>query len=238
MRGCARCRRNSWRATRRRRGAANDDRDRRSGAPRLRRRARDRFCDPGTVQCEPNPVRQSRKREWRPAGADRSGRNAQLRRALRGSLALGQRLCLARPEARRSYPDVPRRYAGLSGGVLRRGTRRFCTLVDQHADAAGPAAILSVGFRRQRCGRRWRVLLALRQGRLRGDAVAHADRGQRRGRRTRRAGCDRSDAVAQGICDRPRRSRHPPQRDGVLDVFIRLDRPAQGHRAPAARHGL
>ena len=33
-------------------------------------------------------------------------------------------------------------------------------------------------------------------------------------------------------------SRHPPQRHGVLDVFIRLDRTAQGHRASAARHGL
>ena len=29
-----------------------------------------------------------------------------------------------------------------------------------------------------------------------------------------------------------------PRRHGVLDVFIRLDRPPQGHRASAARHGL
>ena len=35
-----------------------------------------------------------------------------------------------------------------------------------------------------------------------------------------------------------RGSRHPPQRDGVLDVFIGLDRAAQGHRASPARHGL
>ena len=32
--------------------------------------------------------------------------------------------------------------------------------------------------------------------------------------------------------------RHRPQRDGVLDVFVGLDRTAQGHRASAARHGL
>ncbi len=32
--------------------------------------------------------------------------------------------------------------------------------------------------------------------------------------------------------------RHPSQRDGVLDVFVGLDRPAQGHRPSAARHGL
>jgi acyl-CoA synthetase (AMP-forming)/AMP-acid ligase II len=33
-------------------------------------------------------------------------------------------------------------------------------------------------------------------------------------------------------------SAHAPQRDGVLDVFVGLDRTAQGHRASAARHGL
>ena len=33
-------------------------------------------------------------------------------------------------------------------------------------------------------------------------------------------------------------SRHPSQRDGVLDVLVGLDRPAQGHRASAARHAL
>ena len=33
-------------------------------------------------------------------------------------------------------------------------------------------------------------------------------------------------------------SRHQARRHGVLDVFIRLDRTPQGHRTPAARHGL
>ena len=34
------------------------------------------------------------------------------------------------------------------------------------------------------------------------------------------------------------RSRHPSRRDGVLDVFVGLDRPPQGHRPSAPRHGL
>ena len=42
----------------------------------------------------------------------------------------------------------------------------------------------------------------------------------------------------QGFADRSAGSRHPTRRHGVLDVFIRLDRTSQGHRASAARHGL
>ncbi|MGY4483544.1 acyl-CoA synthetase (AMP-forming)/AMP-acid ligase II [Bradyrhizobium sp. LM3.2] len=37
---------------------------------------------------------------------------------------------------------------------------------------------------------------------------------------------------------RARGSRHASQRDGVVDVLIRIHRPAQGHRASPARHGL
>ena len=117
--------------------------------------------------------------------------HAQLCRTLRRSLAMGPRLSLARTEARRPHPDVPRRYAGLSGGIFRRGARRLRAAVDQYADAAGPAAVLSVGFRRHRRRRRRRVLRALRRGGLQGHAIAHADRRQRRGRRSRRAECHR-----------------------------------------------
>ena len=45
-------------------------------------------------------------------------------------------------------------------------------------------------------------------------------------------------AMAAGVLHRSAGSRHPARRHGVLDVFIRLDRTPQGHRASAARHGL
>ena len=45
-------------------------------------------------------------------------------------------------------------------------------------------------------------------------------------------------ALAEEFRRRTRGGRHPSQRDGVLDVFVGLDRPAQGHRASAARHAL
>ena len=60
---------------------------------------------------------------------------------------MGTRFQVTGIAARRPHPDVPRRHAGLSGGVFRRGARRLRAAVDQHADAAPPAAILSVGFR-------------------------------------------------------------------------------------------
>ena len=80
---------------------------------------------------------------------------------------------------------------------------------------------------------------ALRCGGLQGHRAAHADRRQWRGcattprrrRSRRRAGSRQFPAELA-------RSRHPSQRDGVLDVLVGLDRTAQGHRASAARHGL
>ena len=45
-------------------------------------------------------------------------------------------------------------------------------------------------------------------------------------------------AMAARLRHRSAGSRHRARRDGVLDVFIRLDRTPQGHRASAARHGL
>ena len=177
-------------------------------------------------------------RPRRTAGADRPRRHAHLRRALRRGLAMGPWLPVAGPEARRPHPDVPRRHAGLSGGVLRRGAVGLRAAVDQHADAAGPAAVLSLGRRRGGGGRRGRVHLAVRCGGLQGHAAANADRGQWRGGRTRRAEDLRGAAMAAGILHRSAGSRHQARRHGVLDVFIRLDRTAQGHRASAARHGL
>ena len=165
------------------------DADRRPGARRQRRaRARSALPIPRALQRQPHPVRQSRARPRRQARADRPGGHAQLCRALRGSLRAGATaLPSLGPEARRPHPDVPRRYAGLSGRVLRRGARRLRAAADQHADAAGPAAVLSRRFRRRGRGRRCRVLRALRCGGLQGHAAAHADRRQRRGGRSRRA---------------------------------------------------
>ena len=161
MPGCARCRHASWRVTRRRthRRQAGHDRARspilcRSIVP-ARARSDLRFR---ALQCEPHPVRQSGRGPRRAACADRPGRKAQLCRTLRRGLALGTRFQVARIAARRPHPDVPRRHAGLSGGVFRRGARRLRAAADQHADAARPAAILSVGFRRSRGRRRCRVL--------------------------------------------------------------------------------
>src|ERR1700716_507699 len=45
-------------------------------------------------------------------------------------------------------------------------------------------------------------------------------------------------AMVAGFLRRLSGSRHPSQRDGVLDVFVGLDRAAQGHRPSAARYGL
>ena len=61
----------------------------RSGPPRQSGRARDRLCDSGKLQRQPHPVRQSRARPRRPAGADRPRRHAHLRRALRRGLRNG-----------------------------------------------------------------------------------------------------------------------------------------------------
>src|SRR6185437_10848303 len=60
---------------------------------------------------------------------------AQLCRTLRGGVTVGTRFQVTGIAARRPHPDVPRRHAGLSGGVFRRGARRLRAAVDQHADA-------------------------------------------------------------------------------------------------------
>ena len=141
-------------------------------------------------------------------------------------------------QARRPHRDVPRRHGCLSGGVLRRGARRLRAAAAQYADAVGSAAVLSV---------------ATPAPRSRSSMPNSASASMRRRARTRRCStlivangprtgmpcrAHRRRAVAASISDRARRGRHLPQRDGVLDVFVGLDRTSQGHRPSAARHGL
>ena len=79
--------------------------------------------------------------------------------------------------------DTPAYPAAFFGAVR----VRLRAAVDQHADAAGPAAVLPLGRRRSGRGRRSRVYLAVQCGGLQGHAAADPDRGQWRGGRTRRA---------------------------------------------------
>ena len=71
---------------------------------------------------------------------------------------------------------------------------------------------------------------ALQRGGLQGHAAAHADRGQRRRRRARRC---RTRSIADAVAATASPPILPeadtaPRRDGVLDVFVRLDRPPKG----------
>ena len=130
--------------------------DRRPGTPEIPARARSglRFRSATTPAVSCSTIsRTAAANGWRsPAPPARAAS-----RTLRRGLAMGPRLPVAGLEARRPHPDVPRRYAGLSGRVLRRGAVGLRAAADQHADAAGPAAVLSVGCRRDRGGRRRRV---------------------------------------------------------------------------------
>ena len=64
---------------------------------RQSRRARDRVCDSGTLQRQPHPVRQSRARPRRPAGADRARpARAPMRELCAEACAMGPRLSVAR----------------------------------------------------------------------------------------------------------------------------------------------
>ena len=60
-----------------------------------------------------------------------------------------------------------------------------------------------------------------------GDAAIHAG-----------SACTIRRPMAFATRARARCGRHPSRRHGVLDVLVRLHRPAQGHRASAARYGL
>ena len=151
-----------------------------------------------------------------------------------------RRAAVARAAARRPRAAVPRRHAGLSGGAVRRDPRGARAAADQHADAAGSAAVLSRRFRRRRLPS---AMPPSPTGSMPtacdGTQLEHAGGRQRRRRGARPGG----DAAAARMARRGRRAgararRHAPRRHGVLDVLLGLDGPAQGHRAPAARHGL
>ena len=186
-------------------------------------------------------------------------------RILFDNLALGRgdRLALTGPAGTRSYAEFCAEAAQWGHGFqslgLKRGDRILMFLDDTPAYPAAFFGAVRAGFvpllintltppdllqfylvgRRRVCrGRGGRIRRAIRCGRLQGHAAAHADRRQRRGRRSRRAEGAGRGRMAEGLSDRSAGSRHPPQRDGVLDVFIGFDRAAQGHRASAARHGL
>ena len=206
--GCGRCRRGSWRAMMR----APDDgggheRGSRCGRMRCRamRRARRRSASRLPSATTPAPscsttwARAAASAAPSPGRRDRAPTPSWPRMPTRfgaGLLSLG--LQRGRPRA-----AVPRRHAGLSGGAVRRDPRRARAAADQHADAAGPAAVLSRRFRGDgcdlRCGlrrpvqcrrpatargsRRWSSPTARRQRRPGGDAAAAAL--ARRGRRRR-----------------------------------------------------
>ena len=240
MRGCARCRRNSWRATRPRskRGpvmtsAISDQ------VPRDSPGAREiGFAIPERYNASRILFDNLARGHGDRLALTGPGGDAHLCRTLRRGRAMGPRLSVARPEARRPHPDVPRRYAGLSGGILRRGARGLRAAADQHADAAGSAAILSLGCRRDGRGRRCRICSrfnaeACKDTPLQTLIVVNGAAGEHAVPKTLIV-----RTMAARLFHRTGGSRHRPRRDGVLDVFVRLDRTAQGHRASAARHGL
>ncbi len=78
-------------------------------------------------------------------------RHPHLCAVVRGGVALGPRLSGAGADARRSYPDVSRRHAGLSRGILWGGACGPSAAPDQYADPARSPAVLPGGFRRDGC---------------------------------------------------------------------------------------
>ena len=218
--------------------AARDRSNCGQGAAGQRGRNRNRFHGSGAIQCQPYPVRQSLKGARPETSAHRAGRIAKLRRTLCRSVALGAWIPVTGIAAWRSDSDVPRRYAGLSGRILRCCQGWLRAAADQHADAARSAAILPRGFERIGCDRRWRVLLAIRFDRVQRYATTNANRCKRSSEQSRCTKRRYRRAVAAKVPHRSCGGRHPSQRDGVLDVFIRLDGTAEGHRPSAARYGL
>ena len=73
---------------------------------------------------------------------------------------------------------------------------------------------------------------------LRRHAPRDPRRQQRRGGGCRPRGDTAGRTVARRAAAGAGTRRHAPRRHGVLDVLVGLDGPAEGHRAPAARHGL
>ena len=248
MRGCARCRPPSWRATRRR------GRLRQAGAG-----------DDGvqTARRSPTGCRRTARARSEIGFAIPQTYNAS--RILFDNLGKGRgdRLALTGPLGTRSYAELCAEASRWGHGFislgLKRGDRILMFLDDTPAypaaffgavragfvpllintltppdllqfylsDSGAAVAVADAEFCR-----------ASTPTACKDTALQHADRGQRRRRRSRRAEYDRRRALAAGLCRRACGGRHRSQRDGVLDVFVGLDRPAQGHRPSAARHGL
>ena len=149
--------------------------------------------------------------------------------------------CCRWAPARRPRAAVPRRHAGLSGGPVRGHPRRPRAGADQHADALRPAAILSRGLRRLRSPS---AMPPSPTGSM--PTACQGTRLDTLDRRQRRAGVGRPRCKTRsppphwlsGPPAAPGGRRHAPRRHGVLDVLVGLHRPAEGHRASAARHGL
>ena len=171
----------------------------------------------------------------------------------------GDRLALTGPAGRRTYAELCAEACRWGNGFaslgLQRGDRVLLFLDDTPVYPAAFFGAVRAGFvpllintltppellqfyladsGAHDRGRRCRVLLALRRRGLQGHGAAHARRGQWRHRRSRAPESDRGRAMADGFSGRARGSRHPSQRNGILDVFVGLDRTAQGHRPSAA----
>ena len=121
--------------------------------------------------------------------------SAPMRRA--GARLLVARACRRGDRVLLFLDDTP----AYPGGVLRRGARRLRAAADQHADAAGPAAVLSVEFRRDGCGRRRRVRSRFDATACDGHAVCKRwSWSTARRSATRLRASDRRRALAAGLC--------------------------------------
>ena len=113
-------------------------------------RAGDRLLRSRSLQRQRDPVRQLGCRARRPLCRYRVGGPAHLCRACGGCGAFRRRIAVAGVAAGGSRAAVPRRHAGLSGSPVWGDPRGSRAVADQHADAAGPAAVLSLRIRLQR----------------------------------------------------------------------------------------
>ena len=205
--------------------------------PQYFRLARDRLCDSADLQRQPYPVRQSRQgRGERPAligpGGTRSYAElcAEASRWGHGFVALG----LKRGDRILMFLDDTPAYPAAFFGAVRAGfvpllinTLTPPDLLQFYlSDFDASIAVADAEF----CARFDAVACRIR--RLRTLIVVNGAAGEHAGRHHH---CRR---LAAGISGRSRRGRHPSQRDGVLDVFVGLDRTPQGHRPSAARYGL
>ena len=142
-----------------------------------------------------------------------------------------RRAARARPAARRARADGDARQHRLPGRVPRRALRRHRAGAGQHAADRRRLRLHARPQRRARaagvagrCGRRSQAAVAA------GGARCRADRLRRR-RRRRPARARFASAAAGRAAGRA--CRHPRRRLRLLALFVRLDRPAEGHGAHA-----